>query len=151
VLTDDGNSGGWRSRQRAQQWQRRMARRVEWGESLAAATRERRRTRPRCGSYAGIRTWNTHGGSGCMGCVWSGGGGWSADSVDARWRTVTEPPWPGHVHACTLARHAAMGHRGLLAHGPYPLKPFSKLSQRLKFKTKVFPMSKNTQIFRSIA
>jgi hypothetical protein len=77
--------------------------------------------------------------------------GWSADSVDARWRTVTEPPWPGHVHACTLARHAAMGHRGLLAHGPYPLKPFSKLSQRLKFKTKVFPMSKNTQIFRSIA
>jgi hypothetical protein len=44
-----------------------------------------------------------------------------------------------------LAKHAAMGRRGPLARGPYPLKLFSKLLQLLKFKTKVFRMSKNTQ------
>jgi hypothetical protein len=119
VLTDDGNNGGWRSRQWAQQWQRRMARRVEWGESLAAATRERRGTGPRCGSYAGLRTWNTHGGSGCMGCAWSGGGGWSVDSVDARWWVVTKPTW--HCRTCVGTRwpgHVDMCRCGPLASGP---------------------------------
>jgi hypothetical protein len=45
--------------------------------------------------------------------------------------------WPGHT---------AMGRRGPLARGPYLFKLFSKSAQTLKFKMKVFPMSKNTQI-----
>jgi hypothetical protein len=73
--------------------------------------------------------------------TWSGGGRWSADSTDVRWWVVTEPPQRGRVCAHVLARHAAMARRGPLARGPYPLRPFSKLSQPLKFKTKVFPMS----------
>jgi hypothetical protein len=38
------------------------------------AERRRRGTRLRRGSYTGIRTRHTRGGSGCMGCAWSGRG-----------------------------------------------------------------------------
>jgi hypothetical protein len=39
------------------------------------AERKGRGTRPRRGSYVGIRTRHARGGGGYMGCVWSGGGG----------------------------------------------------------------------------
>jgi hypothetical protein len=79
--------------------------------------------------------------------TWSRGGGRSADSADARWRAVTEPP----RHACMRA----CAHGGWTrSHGPswtagtwaLPTQTLLKLSQPLKFKMKVFPMSKNTQI-----
>jgi hypothetical protein len=40
VLTDDGNIGGWRGWQCAQQWQRQTVRRAEWGETLATVEGE---------------------------------------------------------------------------------------------------------------
>jgi hypothetical protein len=49
---------------------------AEWGGSLVAAEEEVGygvSTWPLCG----IRARHTRGGSGCMGCAWSGGGGWS--------------------------------------------------------------------------
>jgi hypothetical protein len=83
----------------------------------------------------------------CLGRrTWCEGGGWSANIADARWQGVTEPARCGCVRARALAGHAAMCRRGPQARGPYPLKLFSKLSQHLKFKTKVFPMCKNTKI-----
>jgi hypothetical protein len=85
----------------------------------------------------------------CLGRrMWSGGGGRSVDNIDVIWWAVIEPPLRGHVHVHALAEHTAMGHRGPLARGPYPLKLFSNLSHHLKFKTKVFPMSKNTHILQ---
>jgi hypothetical protein len=74
VLTDDGNSGGWRGRQCVQQWQRQSVRRTRWGGSLVAAEEE-------VGNEAsawplrGIRAQHARGGGGCMDCAWSGGGG----------------------------------------------------------------------------
>jgi hypothetical protein len=61
--------------------------------------------------------------------------------------------WPSH-HGMAVGVYArwpgqaAMGHCGPLACGPYLFKLFSKPAQILKFKTKVFPMSKNTQILQ---
>jgi hypothetical protein len=64
-----------------------------------------------------------------------------------------EGQWLSHhgvaacLHAC-WPRHAAMGRRGPLARGPYLFKLFSKSTQTMKFKTKIFPMSRNTQILQ---
>jgi hypothetical protein len=64
----------------------------------------------------GIRTRYARGGGGCMGCAWSGGGGRSADSANARWWVVTEPPWCRC--ACVGARwpgHTTMGRKRALS------------------------------------
>jgi hypothetical protein len=73
VLVDDGNSGGWRGRQCAQQWQKQTTRRAEWGGSLAAV-KEEEGNEVLVWPLRGIRVRHARGGSGCMGCVWSGGG-----------------------------------------------------------------------------
>jgi hypothetical protein len=119
VLMDDGNSGGWHGQQRAQQCQRQTARRAEWGERLVAAASVRRGTGPQRGRYTWIRMRQTHGGGGCMGCAWSRGGGRSADTTNARWCVVIEPPQCRRTSV--VARwlgHTAMGRRGPPASGP---------------------------------
>jgi hypothetical protein len=118
VLAND-DRGGWRDRQQAWWWQRRTVRRVEWGEIamvewpwlLPWVTAARKK-----GTGIGA---TARGGSGYMGYMWSGGGGRSADSADARWPMVTKPPRHHRARVGALwLEHAAMVHRGPLASGP---------------------------------
>jgi hypothetical protein len=73
VLTDDGNNGGWRGQQCAQQWQRQMVRRAKWGGSLASIEEEEG-NRASAWPLCRIRVRHARGGGGCMGCTWSGAG-----------------------------------------------------------------------------
>jgi hypothetical protein len=85
VLTDDGNNGGWRGQQCAQQWQRQMVRRAKWGGSLAAMQ-----------DKGAARTWRRRLHGVHMERSWR-----AVDSVDVRWLVVTEPPRCRHARVGT--------------------------------------------------
>jgi hypothetical protein len=48
---------------------------------------------------------------------------WPA-ALSTQWRAITEPPRRSRVRVRAVGRHAAMGRRGPMAHGPYPFKNF---------------------------
>jgi hypothetical protein len=118
------------------------------GESLAAAEGEKGNGASvwqLCGDKDAARTWRRwlHG----LGVEWR----WRAvsrqhrrDVVGGDRATVASPHTRGRALAGTRSHGPswAAGKRAL------PLKLFSKLTKYLRFKTKVFPMSKNTQILQ---